>query len=385
MKVLVDTLATGGEFVCRCQDGKDKGKKAFVRYVAPGEIVSIYPTENKKSFVRGVLNEVIESSATRINPRCNVFGGCGGCDLQHLSIELQRELKKSLVSTTLEKHFGIIPQHGVSLWSRELPAYGYRNRVRLQVSREGRVGFFGAESHTVIPISECPISEKILEDAIKWVSTKNWEDAKQIELRLLIDDTVELRIVGSKKRSMIALKGMPPFISVGAPEMTEISDEFSQVNHEANKALHNIVLGWVSHKEVTDLFAGAGNFSFKLADQGCIVDAVEASGRLVKQGIKAAQAKDLSVQFFEMKCEQYVASRSLRKSVVLDPPRAGADDVVSRFKDEVQEIIYVSCNPTTLGRDLQILTKRGYTILETVVVDMFPQTAHIETVTLIRK
>lgn len=384
MKVRVDTLATGGEFVCRCQEGKDAGKKAFVRYVAPGELVSIFPRENKKSFMRGLLDEVLESSSSRIIPRCDVFGACGGCDLQHLPIFEQRELKRSLLESTLQKHFNVHPVRGVSTWDGELPDYAYRNRVRLQVDRDGRVGFFGAESHTVIPLSKCPIAEKKLEEAIVWIASRTWEDAKQLELRLLGDDKVEVRLVGTRKRSIPAIRGLPGFMSVVDAVGLDSNDEFSQVNHQANKALHKIVNSWVSTKSVTELYAGAGNFSFELAERGCTVDAVEASDFLVEKGRRIAQMQKAKVTFLGMKCEQFVKSHKIRSTLLLDPPRSGAADVVSRVGESVEEIVYVSCNPSTLGRDLQILSKNGFQALETIFVDMFPQTAHIESVTLLK-
>lgn len=385
MKVLVDTLATGGEFVCRCQEGKDAGKKAFVRYVAPGELVSIFPRENKKSFMRGLLDEVIESSSSRITPKCDVFGACGGCDLQHLPINEQRELKRSLLESTLQKHFNVHPLKGVSTWSGELPDYSYRNRVRLQVDRDGRVGFFGAESHTVIPLTKCPISEKKLEEAIIWVASRSWEDAKQLELRLQSDNKVEVRLVGTRKRSISAIRGLPSFMTVVDAAGTDSNDEFSQVNHQANKVLHRIVNSWVSTKSITELYAGAGNFSFELAERGCVVDAVEASEFLVEKGRRIAQKSNTKVNFYGMRCEQFVKSHKIRSTLLLDPPRSGAADVVSKVDDDVEEIVYVSCNPSTLGRDLQVLSRKGFQVEETIFVDMFPQTAHIESVTLLKQ
>lgn len=384
MRVLVDTLATGGEFVCRCQEGKDSGKKAFVRYVAPGELVSVFPRENKKSFMRGMLDEIIEPSKSRIKPRCAVFGACGGCDLQHLSIKDQRELKRSLLETTLDKHFGISPKKGVSLWSEPLPDYGYRNRVRLQVNRDGMVGFYGAESHTVIPISMCPIAENKLEEAIKWVSSRTWNNARQIELRATETDQIECRLIDTKRRGVPSIKDMPKFIRIVEAGSGDLNDEFSQVNNKANEALHKIVNSWVTTNLVTELYSGSGNFSFELSEKGCEVDAVEASEFLVRKGESKAKKLGANIKFFQMKCEQFVKSHRLKTSLLLDPPRSGAQDVVKKIDNGIEEIVYVSCNPSTLGRDLQILSKRGYTAIETIFVDMFPQTAHIESVTLLK-
>ena len=163
---------------------------------------------------------------------------------------------------------------------------------------------------------------------------------------------------------------------------------FSQVNEAGNAVLQTLVKScFTSGEDILDLYAGAGNFSFPLAEMGCKVRAVEVDPVLVKNGkqIAAGLALSGSIEFFESSCERYVTREKIPPAVLLDPPRAGAKGVVVNLDPKrTRKIVYVSCNLPSLSRDLGILVEKGYVLERVSVVDMFSQTHHVETVSILR-
>lgn len=375
----IDALGSSGEFVGTVTEGVERGKRAFVKFAAPGETVSISVYENKKNFIKGVVDEIFVKSEKRIAPACPYFGGCGGCDLQHLPADEQRALKVNNVSSTLKKHFNVMPTEGVSLSERRVPDFHYRNRVRLQVDHEGAIGFFAHESHHVIPISSCEIASRPINEIISILSQFPLYGVKQVFIR--------------EKREGLFLSFLPrrPKKIPRLPENVLISNEedelseFAQVNNVGNEVLKELVIHTLKGEKVYDLFAGSGNFSFPLAERGKEIIAVEYDRRLVRLGEAAAKKRNLPITFHHSACEVFVTRHHLSGSVVLDPPRAGAHKVVQGISSEVNEIVYVSCYLPSLGRDLEILQKKGFAIKWVKVVDMFPQTHHVETVSYLSR
>ncbi|NDC39325.1 MAG: class I SAM-dependent RNA methyltransferase, partial [Proteobacteria bacterium] len=372
------------------------GKRAFVRFAAPGELVRIRIDKEEKRFLEGSVEQIIEPSPQRTSPPCHYFSVCGGCDLQHIDIATQRELKRAMVESTLYRQGGVTPRRGVMLSSAELPHLAYRRRATLHLSEAGPLGFYQAGSGVVVPIESCQIVTPALNSAI--TDLHRFTEALKAHCGAVVleeDATGKVSIllvprVGAEQRLSVPpeLKGL--FQSTRIKGQVDSSEDealghFSQVNAVGNAELIRLILGYVTHPHVTDLYAGSGNFSFPLARAGKTVAAVELDPALVATGIRCAKEQKIpSVTFTNASCEKYCKQHTLQESVVLDPPRSGARDVVKRFDPaRTKEVVYVSCNLPSLVRDLKILSERGYTLQETVVVDMFPQTHHVETVNLL--
>jgi len=395
--VRVSALAYGGALLGEVVEGAPEqiGKRAFVRFAAPQELVRISVDREEKRLIEGSLVEVVEPSTHRVPPLCEYFGTCGGCDLQHIDIVSQRELKRSMVESTLRRQGGITPREGVALSQAELPAFSYRSRITLHLSKEGELGFYRPGTGIVVPIESCKIAAPALNEALRALQTLIVDlkaDCGAIVLEQDPTGGVGVLLIpraGHEGRLQPPPRMAEHFSRVSvrgrAREDNEEPDSlghFSQVNAIGNAELIKLALEYTTHSDITDLYAGAGNFSIPLGTLGRNVSAVELDSTLVATGRKVAELRGIStVSFVQSSCESYVKRNRLHRSVLLDPPRSGAREVVRLFDPrKTVEVVYVSCNLPTLVRDLKILSERGYEVEKTVVVDMFPQTHHVETV-----
>lgn len=369
-------LSSDGSFVGEVLEGDKKGKKVFARFVAPGEIILIEPVQEKDKYIFGVAREIVsEYSKERVTPKCKHFGVCGGCDLQFLSISEQRRAKLEMVRDLFSTKLKISKPEQIQMYGGELPEYHYRNRVRLQVSRDGKVGFFEAGSHEVVEIKDCPIVEEKIAEVIRWCSTET-AYCEQIELSLKQDGEINLVPIKGKFKP---ISKTPLGVNILSYKKTPSYDLFSQVNKKANQALVNFVVKNIQGISITEFYAGSGNFSFPLHYAGKKVVAVESSRELVER------ASGKGIKFICSLAERYARQNTIEGSVLLDPPRGGAKECVEVFSEKVDEVVYVSCNPATLGRDIEILQKKGLSLELVTLFDMFPQTAHIEAVGVLRR
>ena len=405
----IDALTHGGAFIGRIIDENSPllGKKIFIREVAPGETVTADIIEDKKSFCEGSLLQVLTPSSARQPPPCRYFGLCGGCDLQHLELSVQRESKRKMVEDALRLHGKVVPTKPVYLIGENLSGLGYRRRIGLHLGN-GSLGFFKSYSDEVVDIESCAISTSTINSAL----TKVRDFTPLLSTcvgDVLIEDHSDEVFIGLRLRS--GVKALPAELEKALEKKFPNLDlfegsalvwtkrkssesaaklpvgHFCQINREGNAALISHVIQHVEGKEVTELYAGAGNFSIPLAEQKeCTVHAVELDPALTKYGIELIKAKKLSgrVSFFNESCESYVRTHKLKDTIVLDPPRAGAKGIVDALRtSSASRIIYVSCNLPTLCRDLQALSSSGFKLEETAVLDMFAQTHHVETVSVL--
>lgn len=373
IQVRIGGLAFGGAFVGEIvSDGEIGGKRAFVRGACPGELVEADVIREDKRFVEAKLAKVLEPSGKRISPPCRYYQNCGGCDLQHLEIGAQREAKREMIETTLKFQAGIVARNGVQIASGNLPDFKYRRRAFFHLSKTGELGFFRAGSRDVVDIEMCPIvSDKINQKLVE-IRADRSRLSKDVAGIIVEEHGQETRTI-NKRRDMRSSDGDD-----------EIVGHFSQVNAEGNSILIKIVNEAVITGKVTELYAGAGNFAIPLAQKGCAVDAVELDGVLVKAGRQLVQELNIPVTFFESSCEKFLKGYPLQETVILDPPRSGAKEVVKHFRTHTtQKIVYVSCSLPTLARDLKTLCELGYRLDAVQFVDMFPQTHHVETVSIL--
>lgn len=412
-RVKVNALAVGGDCIGEViSSGSSRsGKKIFLRGTIPGEIVEAEVVKEERNFLTGSLLKVIEPSPFRESPPCPYFERCGGCDLQHMSLAAQREAKCAMVESMLRLQAGVVPQHGVVLRGEELPGLSYRNRIALHVDRQGLIGFYRGGSGEVVPIERCllasdglnkfitklvPFAKFVKEEVASihveehgseaFLVFKLREDAKEGCLSECIGKIAagfeNCKVTRGERALFTQYHGKP--LEAGSPALVPFG-HFSQVNAAGNRVLANLVCENVSGSALTELYAGAGNFSFSLAANGAHVAGVEVDAELVRCGRERAASEGAStVTFFQMSCEQYVRTHKLSAIVVLDPPRSGARAVCEALDPAVTvKVVYVSCNLPSFCRDLKILKSRGYRCETVFVVDMFPQTHHVEMVAVL--
>jgi 23S rRNA (uracil1939-C5)-methyltransferase len=324
-----------------------------------------------------------------------------------------------MVESMLKRQAGVTPKEGVQLLGADLPSFEYRRRITLHIGKSSAgsgptLGFFREGSTDVVDLSVCMLAAPkincalqqirgllpIIEDAISSITVEEHEGEIFIAARLG-EDALE-RIDHEESPALSALGEEFDNLSIldretilysqyrrtpeAVTQRTFPAGKFSQVNTEGNSVLVDKVVKLVAFPEVTDLYAGAGNFSLPLAEAGKFVDAVELDPELVALGERLAFSNRIAagrITFTQSTCEQYVKRNALRASVLLDPPRTGADAVAKVVDPKItKQIVYVSCGLPTLCRDAKTLAARGFSLKHTWVVDMFAQTHHVETISV---
>ncbi len=414
VQVKIDALAFGGAGIGTVSKGSEQqvGKKAFVPYVVPGELVEGVVIDEKPRYLQVRLINVLEDSPNRRHPPCPVFGECGGCALQHIDGESQRQEKLNLLRQMVLKQAGVEPLHPIELLGAQLPFYHYRRRISLHLDEGGRIGFFKVGSGDLVCIQECllaspPINQTlkillaqprcelvvvagiVLEEHCQNVFAVIELKDKIAQRQAVINRLIELLRnqlcnfqIRSRKEILYCQESFKrralPSLPVG---------HFSQVNAEGNALLVGTVIENMRNDKVTDLYAGAGNFSIPLAKNGKNVVAVEIDQKLVDYGRVLAESESVSdrLSFVRASTESFLKSNRLTETVLLDPPRSGAVKVVSALNpSDTKELFYVSCNLPTLVRDLKVLHQKDFVLEKLIMIDMFPQTSYMETVAVFR-
>jgi 23S rRNA (uracil1939-C5)-methyltransferase len=418
-------------------DEKGRGKAAFVPFVLTGEKIEATLTEQKPGFARAQMDSILEPSPHRIQPGCPYFGRCGGCHYQHSSYEHQLEIKKEILRETLKRTAKL--ELSVDIEVHPSPPWNYRNRSRLKVQNttEFKAGYFKMASHELMAVEECPISSPLINRGIAalWQSGRTGKvppGVDEVEFFANAEDTQLLIEVSAKadsrratlrawaedfQSSMAEIAGVVVFreAAKGAPSDQEklliagadhliyrtaraayrvSAGSFFQTNRYLTDELVKIVTQGQSGELALDLYAGAGLFSTALCDIRHIVS-VESS-----QTSTADLSYNLSSNGKAVRAtaEEYLSgshdTRRARKGAVLphpaykpdlavvDPPRSGLGERVARMLVTLAapRVVYVSCDPVTLARDLVVLLAGGYRIEQVHLVDLFPQTYHLESV-----
>lgn len=415
MELQIEKLVYGGDGLARLPaDEHGSGKAVFVPFVLGGERVEASLIEQKKGFARARLERVIEPSSSRMVPACRYFGRCGGCNYQHTSYASQLEIKLAILKESLRRMAKVeveeIEVHGS-------PAWNYRNRARLKVrsSPEFTIGYFQFNSHELLAVEECPISSPLINRAIKKVwEMGNAEGVEEIEFFANGDDTellVELygedggRFAEALREGLPEVRGVALFPSgsqkkagllpgshgsqtaaltykTGQASYRVSAGAFFQVNRYLTDELVTIVTGGCSGATALDLYAGVGLFSSVLSREFEQVIAVEASPISFEDLRYNAAANVKAVRSMSEQYLKNVSGKLQPDLVVVDPPRSGLGDSVvhSLVNLGAPRVSYVSCDPATLSRDLAGLLKAGYRIERAHLVDLFPQTYHLESV-----
>jgi 23S rRNA (uracil1939-C5)-methyltransferase len=424
LQLTIEKLVYGGDGLARLPaDEYGQGKAVFVPFVLEGEAVEVSLTEEKRGFARARLESVLQPSDCRIAPPCPYFQQCGGCHYQHTSYEHQLEIKTAILKENLRRLAKL--ELTTELQVHPSPAWNYRNRTRLKVqtSPEFALGYYKFNSHELLPIKACPISSPLINRAIDviWdLGRKGRIAPKTGEIELFADATdrkslVELycspeaegpriqKMAEELKQSIPEILGVASFkISSHREEPEQIAvtgggelsyetkhgkyrvsaRAFFQVNRHLIDDLVNLVSADMRGTLAVDLYAGVGLFASVLSREFAQVIAVESSP------ISHADLRynsSANVKAVRAMTQQYLVNVSgkLRPDlVVVDPPRSGLGESVvhSLVTMGAPRMIYLSCDPATLSRDLKPLLGAGYRVEQAHLVDLFPQTYHLESV-----
>jgi 23S rRNA (uracil1939-C5)-methyltransferase len=413
-----------------------EGKAIFVDGALPGEVCEVSSYRKKPNYEQAQVVTIRKASPFRVTPQCRWFGVCGGCSHQHLDEAAQVAVKQRVLEDCFT-HIGQVrpesmlsPVHG--------PTWGYRTRARLSVRNVPKkggvlVGFHEKRSSYVADMTSCEvlprrISDQLprlrelvaglsIRDRLPQIELAAGEDVDVLVLRILeplaAEDEIRLKAYADTHRVQFWLqpKGPDtayPFYPLDGPELCyrlPESDlvmpfrptEFTQVNHGINRMLIRRAMGLLDPgpgERIADFFCGLGNFSLPIARRGAAVLGVEGSAGLVARAVENASRNGLAAQsefrvadLFQMTPESYVALGAFDK-LLIDPPRDGAIELVKSLPDAGApgRIVYVSCNPATLARDAAVLVhQKGYRLVCAGVANMFPHTAHVESIALFER
>lgn len=381
-------LAAGGDAVGR----DDGGRVTFVSGGAPGDRVRVELLEERKSFARAQLLQVLEPSPDRVEPRCPLFaaGTCGGCQWQHVAIEAQRRAKDDIARAALRR----LSSHGLTLLPILAPVADYEWRRRARFTwyggRKRALGFHPPRSHHVTDVEECPQLELGLATALTRLRAVLLPALRgRGELEVLWNGReVHVAIHGDVPRpaveALAALEGVAGVSHgkklLGAPVIalpeggSAGAADFVQASHQGNAALRGLVREWagdVTGQVVVDLFAGNGNLTQELLAARKVIAVEEREPKAPPVGVdfRVGKAEDLVGELIGQPVDL----------LVLDPPRTGAKELMpALLKLAPGRILYVSCDPATLARDAEVLVLGGYRPTRAVPMDLMPQTAHIE-------
>ncbi len=431
----IESVSHDGKGVCHIDD-----LTVFIDGALEGETITFLYTNKRKNVAEGRVHEIIVPSPLRVEPQCPHYSICGGCSLQHLAEDQQILLKQGVLLENLKRLGKAEPE--TVLEPLTGPHWGYRRKARLGVrfvvkKDKMLVGFREKHSNFLAELETCKVLHpdvglhlRDLADVLRGLSI--YKHIPQIEVAygddqgafivrhlepFSDDDKQQLTAYGQKMNLHLYLQPKGPDsitrlypavdipesefspLSYSLPEYNIINEfkptDFTQVNTEINRKMIDLALELLDPQpedKVLDLFCGLGNFTLPLARKAAHVTGVEGSSELVirakenalRNGIENTDyfAADLFEDFSAMKWAQQKYDR-----ILLDPARSGAKEIAEYLPNfDAHTVVYVSCNPSTLARDTEIMVhQNGYTLVKAGVMDMFPHTAHVESIALFKR
>ncbi len=428
--VQVDALDHEGHGICRVE-----GKVTFVDGALPGETAEISVFRKHPKYDSANATRILRPSSQRAVPKCAHYGRCGGCVLQHMEVSAQVAAKQRILEENLQRIGKVRPE--IMLPALYGPAWGYRHRARFSVKRVDKkggalVGFHEKKSWFIADMQKCevlppqaaslfmPMRELVAKlsnsDRIPQIELAIGETSTVLVFRLLTPwndedgeivrafaDAHEVEIWIQPKGPDTAVPFYPEngkLLQYSLPEFGVVHPfrptEFTQVNPHINRALVHRAMALLDpqpHERIADFFCGLGNFTLPIARSGASVVGLEGSKALVSRAQENARLNSLpEVEYavdnlFEMTPEKYAALGRFDK-LLIDPPRDGAMELVKSLPADnpPRRIVYVSCNPATLARDAEVLCHvKGYGLKAAGVANMFPHTAHVESIALFER
>lgn len=447
MKLRIEKSVYGGAGLARQSEGRGAGRAVFVPFTIPGELVEAKlietdrteSAEKKSGHDEAALLDVLEASPHRVKPACPHFGQCGGCQYQHADYPTQLAIKKEILHETLERA-GINEVPEIAVHAAE--PWGYRNRIRLRINKaDGQVeiGYNRRGTNEFLPIQHCPIAAPLLwraalafkEIGAEASAAGHWaREAAEVEFfcsggeeKLQMTVFITKERIGGFSELCERLRGIVPELAGAAPALitretqsrkaqkakplegwgvdglvytvanTAANEDywvgrgsFFQMNRFLIDEMVDVVTKGRKGQLAWDLYAGVGLFSRVLARGFNQVTAVEVAGSELTSTFKGPGRKAVTTTAVDF-LRRASIQRDRPELVVMDPPRAGVGAEVCSLlaKLQPQEIVYVSCDPVTLARDLKLLLDSGYRAAEAHLLDMFPQTFHLETIVVLKR
>ena len=435
--ISLDNIAYGGDAV-----GRKDNFTIFVPYGIPGERVKVKIREVKQSYARGEIVSLVEETKERIEPKCSVSGACGGCQLDHIDYQAQLKYKRAMVKDALEHIGGLTEVEVNPVLGMEHP-YLYRNKAQFplaKVDEEAVIGFYAAGSHDLIAHDDCqiqhPVINRIASKVVELINQYELSIYDEAEEKGLMRHLVVRVGVCTNQAQLILVTNeaeLPYQAEIVATLMNEIPELISiyqNINHKDTNVIlgekteklsgQNYIIDYIGNikyqisplsffqintlqaevlydkvieyaeltgeEKVLDAYCGLGAISLYLAEKSEKVYGIEVVPEAIELARENAELNGIdNCRFRAAKVRDalpQLKEEFLPEVVVVDPPRKGcAEEVLEDFIElEPEKIIYVSCKPTSLARDLDFLTRYGYQIEAVQPVDMFPQTYHIENV-----
>lgn len=405
---------------------KIQGKTWFIENALPQEQVQVQVIEEKRQYGLGRVQKILQASPLRQTPRCAYYQICGGCQSQHIPIHLQRETKQKALFqrlTKLQKEaIEFMPMISGEAWH-------YRRRVRLSLywdakSKKLKIGFRQKNSQQIVNIRQCDVLDPLLNELlpklhellstcskpktlghIELVAADNGvamllrvtEKLAEHDRTLLLDFAFnhQVMLFVQDEKEICHLQGDLPYYQLddGSILHFDIRD-FIQVNRQLNQNMVNTALDWLDLKKkdnVLDLFCGMGNFTLPISRYVKSAVGIEGVLPMVEKARRNGERNHChNVQFYQCDLSQSFTEQEWAKvpfdKILLDPPRSGAAFALNALCYLMAEkILYVSCNPATLVRDVELLLKFGYQLKKVAMIDMFPHTSHLESISLFER
>ncbi len=423
MEVKIEKLVYGGKGI-----GKIEGKTCFVPYVLPGEIVEVKIKKEKKNFVECEPVFIKSPVPDRIDPPCRYFTYCGGCDYQHIPYEKQIKFKEEILKETLSR-IGKIEDPNIDRVIPSKKPFYYRNRTQIKIKGE-KVGFYKRESKEIINIDTCLLLKEDIGQGFEGIrTTLPFLTFQPVEAHLYSSNQDEMLVKfvypRKIKRFPLGLKHLRQFISpnvkgVGIYRLKDNGyterlftigniyayekvdditfrvsiDSFFQVNRfQVENLIKEVEEEFTEkkYKTVLDLYCGVGTLTLPVARHVESVIGVELNPYAVQDANHNRKLNRIkNAAFFRMESKEAInlIDEKNPDAIILDPPRTGLSkkiiDTINSNKS-VEKVVYVSCNPSTLARDINLFKEGGFSIKSVKMIDMFPQTYHIESISVLER
>ncbi|MBM0045971.1 23S rRNA (uracil(1939)-C(5))-methyltransferase RlmD [Anaerococcus sp. mt242] len=403
------------------QDGRGvartEGKTVFVENAVYGETLDAEILAEKKNFLEARKSQTKLKSDYQRKPPCPYFYECGGCSIMDINYKTQIDLKQNLIKNAIKKSTGINLE---DIEVIESPEFSYRNKIRLQVDKDGGLNYLETYSKKMVKIDDCLIAnEKIAENLVdiakitREINQKFTGIIEEISIRAS-EKNILLNLQGNFNnkaiayikerysnsiyninllvaRDLIIISGEGYLdYKIGQKEFKISANDFYQVNDYQIEKLYGVAREFLGeNQKLLDLYCGSATSSMSINDDNIV--GVEINKNAIEDAKENAKRNGLRDYKFIAKNAKFIDNNFINKekidAITVDPPRAGLDkEVVKTIANaDIEKIVYISCNPQTLARDIKRFIDRGYKLEKIKAVDMFPQTMHVETVVLMSR
>lgn len=380
--------------------GRIDGKIIFIPKTIPGDIVLVKDIKDFKTYYKGNLDKVITPSPERITPKCKYYDLCGGCDLLNINYSNQLSYKQNKVKNILKKYASLDTDLKILPSPKE---YGYRNKITLQVV-DGKLGLYEQNSNNLVEIDNCLLVSPNVNNLIKII--KNNLDLSLVSNIMIreYDANLMIQFIGninksnvinnlSKYTKVIYLNDLLLYgdknleVKLGNYKYKVSPYSFFQVNYEAATILYDKVIEYLgpNNNKVLDLYCGTASIGIYISKYCKEITGIEINSSSVKDANENIKLNNLNnIKVLKGDVGALLTTKEEYDAIIVDPPRSGLDKKTKEtlLKIKSKKIIYVSCDPITLARDLNIL-KELYDIKDIILVDMFPNTYHVESIVLL--